>query len=135
MARQLLQIVACYGIGLVAGNLLFFPYSGVLAPILVVGGALLALPILILVIAVFALARKTILRHLALWCVIAPFLIAVIWLLLDWETSYSSRFDLYRYLALRAVWERALLAFVCASISSALFWYWNRARLQPAQAE
>jgi hypothetical protein len=59
----------------------------------------------------------------------------MVWLFVEWETNYSNRgFDLYWYLALRNVWERAVLAFVCASISSALFWYWNRGRVQPVRA-
>jgi ABC-type antimicrobial peptide transport system permease subunit len=127
MGRQILQIIACYVIGLVVGNLAFLPYSGVLAPILAVVGAFMAFPILALAMVVFALMRGSILRHLAVWCIAAPFLIVMVWLPIEWETFYSNRgHDLYWYLSLRNVWEAAVLAFTCASISSALFWYWNR---------
>jgi len=65
--------MACYIIGLVVGNLIFLPCTGILAPLLTIAGALLALPILILVILVFASMREKILRHLVVWCVATPF--------------------------------------------------------------
>jgi hypothetical protein len=135
MARQIFQIIACCFIGLVVGNLIFIPYTGPLAPALILGGAFLALPVLLLVVVVFAVARKAILRHLAIWCAVAPCLVVMTWLFVEWETNYSNRgSDVYWYLALRNVWERAALAFICASISSALFWYWNRYRVRPVPA-
>jgi ABC-type antimicrobial peptide transport system permease subunit len=137
MARQILQIIACYIVGLIAGNLIFIPYTGPTAVVLAFGGAFFALPILVLVMVVFALMRDGILRHLAIWCIVAPWLIVVIWLVVEWETDYSHRgHDIYWYFSLRNVWERAVLAFTCASISSALFWYWNRAHVRlPPVAE
>ena len=129
MTRQILQIIACYIVGLVVGNLIFIPYSGLpLALSLAFGGGFFSFPILVLVVAVFALMRGGILRHLAICCLVAPWLVVTIWLLMEWETDYSHRgHDIYWYLSLRSVWERAVLAFTCASVSSALFWHWNRA--------
>ena len=129
MKRQILQIIACYVMGLVAGNLIFMPYSGLLALLLPFVGAIYALPFLILVVVMFALMRDRILRHLAIWCIVAPCLVVTIWLLVEWEMIYSHRGqDIYWYLSLRIVWERAALAFTCASASSAIFWRWNRTR-------
>jgi len=127
MGTQILGIIACYAVGLIAGNLILMPYYGPVTILLAVGGAVLALPILALVVLTFALLKNRILRNLSLWCVTAPFLITLTWLIIDWELDYSSRGqDIWWYLSLRSVRELAALAFRCSSISSALFWYWNR---------
>jgi hypothetical protein len=127
MIRNLLQIIACYLVGLVAGNIVFFPVVGPLAIAFVFGGAVVAAPILILTMFIFAIGRNAILRNLGIWCAIAPFLLLVIWFSIEWSTNYSNRgHDIYWYLSLRNVWERGTLAFICSSISSALFWRWNR---------
>jgi ABC-type antimicrobial peptide transport system permease subunit len=135
MTRHILQIIACYFVGLIVGNLIFILCTGSLALVLAFGGTFFALPILVLVVVVFALMSDRILRYLAIWCIIAPWLVVVIWLAVEWETNYSHRgHDIYWYLSLRNVWERAVLAFTCASVSSALFWHWNRAQVRPLAA-
>jgi uncharacterized membrane protein YkvI len=132
MARQILQIIACYIVGLIVGNLIFIPYTGPVALLLAFGGVFFAFPILVLVVVAFALMRDGILRHLAIWCIVTPFLVVMVWLVVEWETDYSHRgHDIYWYLSLRNVWERAVLAFTSASISSILFWYWNRTPMRP----
>jgi hypothetical protein len=135
MPRQILQIIACYIVGLIVGNLIFIPYTGLVALILAFGGAFFALPILVLVLVVFVLMRDGILRHLAIWCMVAPWFVVVIWLIVEWESDFSHRgHDIYWYFSLRNVWERAVLAFICASISSALSWYWNHAEVLTSPA-
>jgi hypothetical protein len=130
MIKNVLQIVACYLVGLFVGTAISGAYFGgpfVLSLIVMMGGAVLALPILLLVVLMFVLLRKWILRHLALWCVVAPVLIVVVWMWAEWQFNYSNRGnDLYWYLSLRNVWERAVLALTCASIASFMFWYLNR---------
>jgi hypothetical protein len=136
MERQIFQIVACYFVGLAAGSLIVMPYAGRVAPVLGIGGVFFALPLLVLVVVVFAMLRDRILRHLTLWCLVAPWLVTAAWLVLEWETNYSHRgHDILWYLGLQNVWERAALAWICASVSSVLFWRWNRAGAQhPAVA-
>src|SRR5262249_42719065 len=116
MTRNVLQIIACYLVGLFAGTLIFAFYFGapLIAVALTIGGAVLALPILLLVVLTFVLLRKWILRHLALWCIVAPVLVVVVWMWAEWRFNYSNRGnDLYWYLSLRNVWERAALALTC----------------------
>lgn len=128
MAKNLCQILLCYVAGLLGGNLLFFPLNPVLAPALFVGGLLAALPELVVVLTAFVLFREHIIRKLFYYCLGAPLLIVLIWLIVEWNTNYYSRGQSIEwYLSLRNVWERAILAFVCSSISSYLFWRWNRA--------
>jgi hypothetical protein len=130
MTKNVLQIIACYLVGLFAGNMIFALYFGgpLIGVVLTIGGAVLALPILVPVVLAFVLLRTWILRHLPLWCVVAPVLVVVVWMWAEWQFNYSTRGnDLYWYLSLRNVWERAVLALTCASIASFMFWYLNRA--------
>ena len=129
MGKNILQIIACYFIGLIAGNFIFMLYAGpsVLSVAFTVGGAILALPILVLVILAFVILQQPILRNLSIWCSMAPFLIVFVWMAIEWKFNYSNRGqEIFWYLSLRNVWERAALAFVCAAIGCALFWRWNR---------
>jgi hypothetical protein len=124
MLKNIVQIVACYGVGMILGMLLWAGADG-LAVVPVI--ALLSLPLLGLTIAIFALLRRWILGNLLSYCVVAPFLVAVAWVAFEWHTNFSYRGrDLYWYLSLRGVWDRALIAFTCSAIASALFWCWNR---------
>jgi hypothetical protein len=125
--RQILEIIACYVVGLVIGNLILLPYTGVLVLAFAIGGALMSLPVMILVIIVFALMRGSLLRHLAVWCIAAPILVVMVWLTIEWQMNRSTwGQDLYWFLLIQNVWEQVVLLFTCASVSSALFWYWNR---------
>jgi hypothetical protein len=127
MTKHLLQIVACYVIGIVIGNLVLVPLFGELVIALIPGGILLGLPILLVALLVFALMKNQILPRLLLWCLATPFLAVLVWLTLEWQFNYSNRgHDLSWYLSLRNVWERASLCFTCAGIGTAFFWYWNR---------
>lgn len=124
MLRNILQIAGSYVVGLILGMLLLAGVDG-LAVVPVV--ALLSLPILGLTIVIFVLLRRWILGNLLSCCVVAPFLVVVVWLAFEWQTNFSHRGrDLYWYLSLRGVWDGTLIAFTCSAIASALFWYWNR---------
>jgi hypothetical protein len=136
MIRNLLQIVACYLLGLVAVTFLSVPYAGVVAIAIPLGGILLTWPILILILFTFAVGRRAILRYLRSWCIAAPFATMLIWLYIEWSSNYSHRgHDIHWYLSLRNVWERAALVFICSSISAALFWYWNRHTITPVGSQ
>src|SRR5262245_10393462 len=133
--RHVLEIIVCYIIGLIAGSFIWAIYFGqaLLGFALAFGGAILGLPTLLVTEAIFIGFNKSILRYLSLWCLGAPFIVVVLWVTLEWEILYSWRVrDIYWYLSLRDVWERGTLAFTCASISSTLFWYWNRSHAWPA---
>jgi hypothetical protein len=107
------------------GNLIFLPFYGAGMFFIAIGGILAGLPELIIIILVFVSLAPWITRHLLFWCAAAPFLIVIVWLAFEWQ-DFSLRGDLYWYLSLRGTWQRATLAFACASFGSALFWYWNR---------
>ena len=98
MGKHILQIIACYIVGIIAGNLIFMPYTGPLAIAFIIVGAVLTLPILVLVLLTFAAMRNTVLRNLSLWCLSAPFFVILVWLALEWEFNYSNRgHDIYWY--------------------------------------
>ena len=127
MTKNLLQIVVCYALGLVGGIFLLIPIVGRLAVVFLIYGAVLGLPILLIAVLVFILLRPVILRHLVAWCVMAPAVAVIAWMTIEWYTSYAFRGNnVYWYLSLRNVWERAGIVFLCASIGSAAFWHWNR---------
>jgi hypothetical protein len=126
MREHVLQILVCYVVGMIVGNLVFVPFFGANAIFTIFGGAFLGLPELALTILIFISFRRSILRHLMPWCVVAPFLITAVWIAVEWSGNYSTRgHDIYWYLSLRGTWDRAALAFSSASFASALFWYWN----------
>jgi hypothetical protein len=136
MGWNIVQIIVCYIVGLLAGTLIWASYFG--APgigfVFAFAGAFVGLPILLVAVVIFVVLCKSVLRNLSLWCMSAPFIVVVLWLTLEWELNYSNRgHDIYWYLSLRNVWERAGLAFTCASISSTLFWYWNRDQTRVAK--
>jgi hypothetical protein len=127
MRAHVLQILLCYVSGIVAGSLIFAPLYGPVVIVLGVGGVFLGLPELVLVILVFVLFHRSILRHLLPWCLAAPFLITTAWLAIDWNVLLSRAPNAYTYWASRGTWDRAALAFTSASFASALFWYFQSA--------
>src|SRR5262245_40524517 len=130
MGRHVLQIIVCYIVGLIVGSFIWATYFGqaLMGFALALGGAILGLAILLVAVVIFISLNKSVLRNLLLWCLGVPFIVVLLWLILEWELFYSWRgHDIYWYLSLRNVWERAVLVSTCASISSSLFWFWNRA--------
>jgi hypothetical protein len=124
MRRHLLRILACYIVGLVVGNLMFVPVFGVVAIFTMIVGILAGLPEFLVTILIFVSFRSSILRYPLPWCAAAPFLTTAMWLAVEWFDGFSSRgHDVYWYLSLPGTWERAALAFSCAAVGSALFWY------------
>jgi len=135
MDRHVLQIIVCYIVGLIAGSLIWATYFGQpgVGFVFAFGGAILGLPILLVAVLIFIILSERVLRNLSLWCLGAPFIVVLLWLILEWKLNYSLRgHDIYWYLSLRNVWERAGLVFTCASISSSLFWCWNRSHAAPS---
>ena len=127
MLKNILQIVACYVAGIVAGNMLIALFAGPLAVFYLIGAAIFGVPALIVTILIFVIFRNSIRRRTLPWCIAAPFAVALFWLTLESQTNYSNwEHDIFGYLSERVVWERAALAFICATISAGLFWCWNR---------
>jgi uncharacterized membrane protein YkvI len=126
MRTYLLQILACYIAGMIAGNLIFFPFYGMVVFFTAIVGILAGLPELIITLLVFISLKPWIMRYLLFCCAVAPFLIVIAWLSFEWMDFSQRGHDIYWYLSLRGTWDRATLAFACASFASALFWYWNR---------
>jgi len=121
-----LNIVLAYFVGLLLGNLILLPFTGVLALALVIGGSILALPLLFIALIIVPFIKSSLEKNLKLWCVIATITIPIAWLILEYSTNYSNRTNITNYLSYRNVWERALLALFCAA-SSAMFFY-NRTK-------
>jgi hypothetical protein len=120
------RLLVSYLFGVVAGNIVLLPWVRELAIPFIVGGTILAVPLFLFALLVLLLFCNHVQRHLFIWCVLAPFAVVSGWLLVDYIGYFGVRFSLREHLSLRNVWERALLAFVCASASSVLFYVWNR---------
>jgi hypothetical protein len=110
MREHVLQILLCYIIGIIVGNLVFLPFLGPVVMFTIIGGWFIGLLELFLTILIFALFRRSILRHLLPWCVAAPFLIATVWLAFEWNIYSSRAPDISWFLSLRGVWDRTALA-------------------------
>ncbi len=120
------RLTACYLFGLIAGNLLFLPYIGIMAIPFTLAGAVIALPLLVVALTVLLIFRQSIFKYLLYWCLSAPLAVGLFWLFMEYALVYSNRgFGAAEFLTTRNVLERAFLALVCASASSLLFYFWN----------
>jgi hypothetical protein len=123
--HSVVRLAACYVLGIVAGNIILLPWTGPLAIAFIIGGAVIALPLLMVALFVLLLFCNHIQEHLLVWCLFAPISVVIGWLAMEYLTIYFERVDLLQYLAIRNVLERAFLAFVCTSLASLVFYYWN----------
>jgi hypothetical protein len=116
MLLNILQIAGCTLLGLALGTGVILLVHPLIAVGAMAMGFAVALPIMVAAVLVFAFLRPVVLRHLALWCAGAPFLALAIWLV---QGAYWGG-------GLIVMLSGAAVVFVCASISSGLFWYLNR---------
>ncbi|MBK6705004.1 MAG: hypothetical protein IPG56_15440 [Caulobacteraceae bacterium] len=61
-------VLVAYVTGIVVGNVLWLPYTGGLAVAFILGGLVLALPLLAIAMLSASLARQQIAKRPALWC-------------------------------------------------------------------
>lgn len=150
-ASSALRLIGSYLVGLLAGGpatfLLFMVLQGlfgdngqltagavglglvgslVMGLVFGIAAVMIAWPFLLFALAVLALFGSHIRGHLVGWCSAAPFAVAASWLAVEYGGDYARRgFDLGSYLTMRAVWERAALAFVSSAIVAVLFHRWQ----------
>ncbi len=121
--KLILRLVFSYIVGLVIGNIAAAPFSGALSVAFLVGGLVLALPILAFALAIALIFETNIQDHLGRWCLSAPLVISAAWLCSEYLLRYAERgHSFFEYLTLGAVWERAALALVCAVACSGIFY-------------
>lgn len=117
-------IAASYFLGLIIGNFLAVPFlTGTGAVIFMIGGAVLAFPLLLIALLILPPLKRRLEVNIRTWCLIAPFVVTISWLILEWSTNYSNRASVFEYLSFRNVWERATLAFLCSGSSAVLYFY------------
>jgi hypothetical protein len=131
LAGHIFRIAICYIAGILAGSLILGSFSGLpglgMALVFAFGGAIEGLPILFVAAVLFLVLNKSVMQNLTVWCLAVPLMTLVLYLALLWVLEYSNRGrDLYWFLSLQHVWVRATLASFFASLSSGLFWSWNR---------
>ena len=103
-------VLVAYVTGIVVGNVLWLPYTGGLAVAFILGGLVLALPLLAIAMLSASLARQQIAKRPALWCALAVALVVAVWAVFDNPIN-------------RAAVERLALAATCV-LASALAFYW-----------
>lgn len=134
MLKNIWQIIVCYGAGFLGVNIIFLPHAALGLPIILLAGAFLTLPVLIFVLLLFIPLRKIVLRNLLAWCLAAPFIVALAWMVVFWMVfDVPPGLSLSEFLLLPDTWGLAVTPFAWASTSSALFWFWNRPRGKPRQ--
>lgn len=130
MGWYILRLVLSYLAGLMLGGAAFGAYFGGLVLgvfIAVVGGLTYALPLLGIAISLLIAFFGSIQRRLLIWCLLAPIAVVPLWLVFEYQVAFMNRgMSFSHYLTLRHVWDRAILAFICATISSSIFYFWNR---------
>lgn len=118
------NLVMGYFIGIILGNIIFIPYIGVLIVAFIPGGIILGLPLVFSFLMMLLILKNHIEKNLKIWCILAPLITVIGWLVFEYTTNYSNRFNINGYLSLKNVWERAALVILCASIS--IKFYYNR---------
>jgi hypothetical protein len=117
-------VLISYILGLIIGNLLAMPFLvGTRAIIFMIGGAVMALPLLLIVLLILSVLKGKVEANIRTWCLLAPVVVVISWLTLEFFTNYSNRMNVFEYLSLRNVWERAFLGFLCSSVSATIYFY------------
>jgi hypothetical protein len=110
------QMMVSYVYGLLIGNLIFLPVTTFLAPASIVGGAILALPLLLLGWVIMLIFFDHIHARLRIWCVIAPVAVCGLWLAGELALLAGKPVDWRGYVT--GTGPRVALALVCASLAS-----------------
>ena len=112
-----------YAVGIVIGNLVFLPLSGMLIIPSVIGAFLLTWPILVGGILVALLFRRNVETHLLVWCVITPVAVTIAYLIVEHFVLFARQgMELSKRISDPVSWSRAALALTCASIAAVHFY-------------
>jgi len=126
-AHPALALGWSYVFGVFVGNLLFLPLTNVLFFASVIGGFILGLPLLFVAFVTLIAFRRHIESHLFAWCVVAPIIVTVGWIVFEQYVIFARQnVGFERYLAEPVASMRAALAFTCAAIASTKFYRMNR---------
>lgn len=122
-APALGALLCSYLFGILAGNVLFLPLTNVLFIPAIVGGIVLALPLLAIALLALTIFRRHIDDHLLGWCVVTPFVVTAGWIVFEQYAIFARQgFGFERYLTDPVAHLRAALAFTCAAIAAAKFY-------------
>jgi hypothetical protein len=122
-AHALGALLWSYFFGILVGNVLFLPLTNVLFIPSILGGIILALPLLVIAFVTLTAFRRHIDNHLLGWCVVTPFVMTGGWIVFEQYAIFARQgLGFERYLNDPAAHLRAALAFTCAAIAAAKFY-------------
>src|ERR1700754_501001 len=103
MARDIIKIVASWVFGTAAVSFSVGAITGYAELFLIVfaSGIVFGVPVLALVILLFVVFRANIRKHLTLWCVAAPFIVALVFAALSVATPSAPSFSPGQYFSMR----------------------------------
>lgn len=126
-AVALVSLLVAYVAGFLVASLLFLPFMGQLALIVLVGGPIIAAPVLSVAILVLLVFYRSIRLHLVAWCVAAPPIAAALWIAFDLERrSRAPGIDLWSTSEIMGAAWQGLLPLLCASIAAVVFYWMER---------
>ncbi|MER2268894.1 hypothetical protein [Methylobacterium oxalidis] len=112
------RIVAAY----CAGFLILVPFTGIFAPFIIIFAIYLSWPLLIAALCIGVAFQRSLHAHLLAWCRVAPFVVALSYLLLDYGGVLERRgISLTEHILNRATLERTALALVCSTVAAWVF--------------
>jgi hypothetical protein len=84
----------------------------------------LTLPFFLVAVLMLAALRRHIERHLAAWCISAPIVIALVWLVAEYlNLAWIEIISLAEFFSNPGALMRTALVFTCASSSAILFYF------------
>jgi hypothetical protein len=102
-----------------------------LFPFLMIGGAILALPLLGIILALLPFSAASMERHTLRWCMWTPIVISGICLIVEYlSIAPINVFDANGYFLNKNALEFALLALLCSGISSAIYYFQVKRQLK-----
>lgn len=126
-AVALLSLLVAYLAGFLGASLLLWPFMGPLALIVLLGGPIVAAPVLGVAIAVLFVFYRSIRVHLVAWCAVAPLLAATIWIAFAFTRRSRARdVDLWSYSEIMGAASQGLMPLFCASIAAVVFYWMER---------
>jgi hypothetical protein len=101
-----------------------------LFPFLMIGGAILTLPLLGIILALVPFSAASMERNTLRWCMWTPIVVSGIWFAAEYLLlNHPNFFDIGFFLS-RDVLERVLLALLCSGISSVLYYFQVKRQLK-----
>jgi hypothetical protein len=120
-ARTGLRVFTAFFFGILAANILWLPYVGVLIVVTIPTSFLVGVLLLPIVLVVALIGHRHIAMHLRGWCIAAPAGITAAYIALDRTVLFSQNSG--------GLWSRGGLALTCAIACSAVFYAISAGRL------